>query len=300
MGQETPPIDDFIRTPLTKTIDIDNIITIHYFEFVKDYVFTGERHNFWEFLYVDRGEVQVTVDHTTHMLQQGTIIFHKPNEYHSFHALNGKAPNLIVMTFDCHSQAMCHLEDQVMQLKDEERNLLAKIIEEAKHVFAFPFDYPLHRRMDGLLGSEQLIQSYLEIFLLQLIRSKNEVPPAKSLSSAVREKNHEDIVSKVIAYMEDHIGHHLTLEELSHTFLISKTQLKDVFKHQTESTVMEYFLKLKLHKAKLMIREGNSNMTEIASQLGFSSVHYFSKAFKKKMNMTPTEYARSVKSRLVN
>lgn len=293
-------MDRYIRTPLQRTIDIENIITIFYFEFVKDYVFTGERHNFWEFLYVDRGEVKVTVDHTTHILQQGTIIFHKPNEYHSFHALNGKAPNLIVMTFDCHSQAMSHLEDQVMQVMDEERNLLAKIIEEAKHVFAFPFEYPLQRRTDAVLGSEQLIKNYLEILLLQLIRKKQDVLPVRPLSSAVKEKNHEDTANKVIAYMEEHIGEHLTIEGLSQTFLISKTQLKDIFKQQTESTVMEYFLKLKIHKAKLIIREENSNMTEIASQLGFSSVHYFSKAFKKKMNMTPTEYARSVKSRLVN
>ncbi len=38
-------------TALNEELVIDQIVTIHYFEFVKDYRFEGERHDFWEFLY---------------------------------------------------------------------------------------------------------------------------------------------------------------------------------------------------------------------------------------------------------
>ena len=49
----------YIKTKLKKDIVVDSIITIHYFEYMKDFVFHGESHDFWEFLYVDKGSVLV-------------------------------------------------------------------------------------------------------------------------------------------------------------------------------------------------------------------------------------------------
>ncbi|MEG2287978.1 MAG: helix-turn-helix transcriptional regulator, partial [Ruthenibacterium sp.] len=58
---------------------------------------------------------------------------------------------------------------------------------------------------------------------------------------------------------------------------------------------MEYFGTLKINAAKRIVREGNHNFTEIAVLLGYNSIHYFSRHFKKVTGMTPSEYASSVK-----
>jgi len=42
-----------------------------------------------------------------------------------------------------------------------------------------------------------------------------------------------------------------------------------------------------------MIRKGYHNFTEISDILGYTSIHYFSQAFKKATGMTPSEYAIS-------
>lgn len=47
----------YVKTTLQHSIDIDAIITLHYFEYMKNFEFKGESHNFWEFLYVDKGTV---------------------------------------------------------------------------------------------------------------------------------------------------------------------------------------------------------------------------------------------------
>lgn len=44
-----------------------------------------------------------------------------------------------------------------------------------------------------------------------------------------------------------------------------------------------------------MIRENNLNFTEIAAALQYSTVHHFSRQFKEKFGITPTEYAQSVR-----
>src|SRR5690554_2151329 len=129
---------DYQRTRLTKVVEIEQMITMYYFEYGKDYAFHGELHDFWEFLYVDKGEIQVKAGSRDVQLKQGMIIFHKPNEFHSFYAHHGTAPNLIVMTFDCGSEAMRYFENKILMLADEERNLLAKIVSEGVESFQFP------------------------------------------------------------------------------------------------------------------------------------------------------------------
>lgn len=46
-------------TELKEELIIKKIVSLHYFEYMSDFTFPGESHNFWEFLYVDKGELQV-------------------------------------------------------------------------------------------------------------------------------------------------------------------------------------------------------------------------------------------------
>ena len=77
----------YVRTPLKREIVIDSIITIHYFEYMKDFVFHGESHDFWELLYVDKGSVQVRSGEDRIHLDTGDIIFHEPNEFHAIRSV---------------------------------------------------------------------------------------------------------------------------------------------------------------------------------------------------------------------
>ncbi|WP_127579575.1 AraC family transcriptional regulator [Paenibacillus koleovorans] len=314
---------EHLRTKLTPTIVINKLITMFYFEFGKGYVFRGEKHNFWEFLYVDKGEIEVVADTDRYWLKQGSIIFHKPNEFHSFYARQGTAPSVIVMTFDCHSRAMKRFENQVIALNDEERNMLANVVKEGMNAFEFPFKYPIYRRKDAPIGSEQLLQCYLTAFLIRLLR-KNEFQPFKTalgaselgladgdwgkervgvreleLSTAVKEKSGAQLASLVTRYMTERLDQNLTLDEISEALHIAKTRLKEAFKKETGQTIMDTFARMKIQRAKELIREDNSNFTEIARTLGYSSLHYFSKTFKRATGSNPSEYARTVKARVM-
>ena len=48
---------EFYKYTLNRIFEIPQIITIHYFEYGNDFTFEGESHDFWEFLCVDKGEV---------------------------------------------------------------------------------------------------------------------------------------------------------------------------------------------------------------------------------------------------
>ena len=68
---------------LKNSISIEKLYSIHYFEYMKDFVFNGEAHDFWEFMYVDKGSVLIRSEDDHLHLNTGDIIFHQPNEFHA-------------------------------------------------------------------------------------------------------------------------------------------------------------------------------------------------------------------------
>lgn len=293
---------NFTRTVLNDEFQIDSIITVHYFEFACDYIFEGETHNFWELVYVDKGELEIMADDKGFKLKQGEMIFHKPNEFHNLWA-NGKiAPNIIVISFECRSKAMKFFENKIVSTGDVVKNLLAQIIKEALEAFSTPLNVSsttsLEKKTESLFGAEQLIKIYLQQLLIYLVRRSTNILPHDRLSSSVRERTHNDMTNKIISYLEDNLRHNITFNDVCQYSSLSPTTLKAMFKELTGTGVMEYYKSLKVEEAKKLIREGKFNFTEIAEILGYSSIHYLSRQFKNATGMSPSEYASSVKAKI--
>ncbi|MDB4865920.1 MAG: hypothetical protein JWR03_253 [Cohnella sp.] len=292
----------FAVTPLPVAFDVKHLISLHYFEFAKDFIFEGEKHDFWEFLYVDKGDIEVVACTTGYNLKQGDIIFLKPNDFHSVWANRKIAPNVIVISFVCESKAMDPFQNKIFCLQDHERNIVANLIKYGFATYLPPFDLPdvhdLVKRDDVPFGSEQLIKIHLELLLLSLATRSNELPRTNRLSSTAKERSEDDLFNRTVKYMQDHVQTNLCLPEISNHLHISQTRLVTLFKGKTGSSLMRYFKNMKVELAKIMIREKTDNFTEIADILGYSSIHTFSRHFKMVTDMTPSEYAKSVKARV--
>ncbi len=294
-------MNDYVATELRRVIDVQAIVTVHYFEYAKDYVFEGERHDFWELLYVDKGEVEVMADDVGYRLRQGEMIFHKPGEFHNVFANGVVAPNLVVVAFVCLSPAMSYFEGKILRAGEDERELLARLVNEARDAFSSPLDDPatpqMERAVSSAFGSEQMIGMLLEQMLIRLVRRGAEPAQEVKVSSSVKKRSDKDLVARVIAYMEENVTGNLTFSAVCRFSAQSATNLKTIFKAVTGRGVMEYYRGLKIDRAKTMLREGHGNITQVADELGYASVHYFSRYFKQATGMTPSEYTLSIQSK---
>ena len=288
----------YTAVELQRPIRIERIITVHYFEYGPDYAFAGESHDFWEIVYVDKGEIIAQAGEAEHLLQKGQMLFHEPGEFHTLKAAGGRAPNVVVITFECDGPAMDFFRGRLLSAGDAERNLMARIVEQAAEAFATPLDDPLSQMMERRaiqpFGAEELIGLSLELLLLELIR-KGGVPAASRPSSLLRENSRNDLMERVCGYLDENLEKRLTLSDICRDNLVGRSYLQKVFREKTGGGAMEYFGHLKIRRAKELIREGKHNFTEIAAMLGYNSIHYFSRHFKKVTGMTPSEYASSVK-----
>lgn len=287
---------NFTMTRLQTELTITYLISIHYFEYSNNFHFYGEQHDFWELLYVDKGEVIVDADETQHKLQNGDMIFHKPNQWHSVHTNGINAPNLIVIAFKCDSACMSCLNDKIIRVDNGIKKHLIRIIIEAKKTYRSKLNNPkinhLIKSSNPDFASEQLIKLSLEEILIQLIRDESHVPRLNIVEDYEKGEN----ISSILNMLNNNIGSHLTLNDISHLLHLSKPTIMKEFKKHTGISIMEYFTQLKIDRAKTLIREGHYNITQIADMLGYNSIHYFSRVFNKVTGMRPTEYASSIKS----
>ena len=285
--------------PLTRDITINQIYTVHYFEYRSDFYYPGEQHDFWEFQCVDKGSAQVQAGSEIHILNRGQVIFHRPNEFHNLSAIGNHAPNIVVVSFSCDSPCMRFFEKRILTLSDTERNLIGQIIAEARRCIDSPLSDPYTQKMkvrkDSPFGSQQLLFLYLEQLLIHMLRRYTD-PPQYRIRNIGDLKTTSPACNRIIRYLEEHIRECITLESICHDNLISKSQLQKLFRTEYGCGAMEFFSHMKFSFAKQLIRENDMNFTLISEFLGYSSIHYFSRQFKKKCGMTPSEYASSIKA----
>ena len=102
---------------------------------------------------------------------------------------------------------------------------------------------------------------------------------------------------KIIREIHDHLTEHMeqrvTIEELSHRYLINPTTLKTVFKEVYGNSLAAHMKEHRMEKAAALLRETDMSVAEIAGQVGYESQSKFTAAFKEQFGQLPTAYRRT-------
>lgn len=292
----------YISTRLKREIIVNEIITVHYFEYTKDFIFEGEKHDFWEFLYVDRGNVLIKADDFTYGLTSGDVIFHKPQEFHALKSVGERPPNLVAVSFRCDSKSIDFFQDKIFKLDYAERSLITNIIREARTAFKTPLYLPYIEQVelaeDVDFGSQQLVLLYLELFLIKMIRnhSENDMDQqSEIIKFPIYPAYNSNRIHQILQYMEEHVCEQITVQDICSALSLSRSALQFLFKREMNCGIMNYFNQMKIERAKEMIRDGSMNFTEISYFLSYSSLQYFSKQFKRTTGMSPLRYSSLAK-----
>lgn len=288
----------YIKTELNQSILINDIVSIHYFEYAKDFAYSGEFHNFWEIVYADKEELVITAGAHELLLTSGDLYLHRPMEFHNLRCNGEKAANSVILSFSSNCTKLYSLAGKIIKCPQKCKVLLGKIITEAKNAFSSPLGEPhttqLIRKEQQVFGAEQLIKNYLEEFLINLIREEDHHPSAGQLTSFNDKTNSR--LAVICDYLERNVEGKITFSDLCKQFSMSESSMKKLFRDGIGVGAIDYYNRCKIDRAKKMIREKEENFTEIADRLNYNSVQYFSRHFKQSTGMTPSQYAESIKN----
>lgn len=264
---------------IDRTLRVDGIYTFFYQEKEPGFLFPGEVHPMPELTYVDQGELHSVVDGQDLLLKQGELVLYGANQWHMQYADIGVAPQFVTISFDIHGNDLKPLQNRKFTATQQAAQLLQSMLKEQE-------------RMDAY--SNDIIVSQMNQLLLLLLREADQ-PSGNKLQNANAYHNENEIIRQAQQYIAAHIREKLSVPMVAKQVDVSSSYLTVLFHKNLQISPGEYIRRIKLQESKQMIRENNLNFTQIAAALQYSTVHHFSRQFKEKFGITPTEYAKSVR-----
>lgn len=281
---------------LRDEIKINGIFTLIYQEKGTNFLFPGEKHDFWEFIYMDKGFVYLLVDDKGYKLNQGEIFFFGRNQNHIVWSDSRTAPCFLTISFSMEFANSAFFEHKCFKVDNGLKLVIKKILEERMNSFEGDIRMGVaYRRKLSMVGSEQLIKAYLAEMLIELYRQDSILTHNALQSSIIRRESENRIFKQCAEFIDQNIKNKMTLEQVCKGVHISASQLNRIFNENAGTSVMDYITCSKLEKAKELLRESTMNISQISSEFGFSSIHYFSRLFKQKYGIAPREYSKSIK-----
>lgn len=258
---------------------VENIYTFFYQEKEPGFCFSGESHEILELTYVDHGCLHSVTDGQEMTLEQGDLTIYGPGQFHMQYADIDVAVRYVTITFSLSGSGWQKLLNRKFQAAQEGLMLLERLLREMEQPGLF---------------AEDTIVSLLSLLLLHLLRLDQDRPKAPTSVGAIQNEN--ELIRRTQLYISQHLRQKLSVPGVARHVGVSASYLTALFQKHLHIAPGEYIRRLKLQESKQMIREGKLNFTAIAEELNYSTVHHFSRQFKEKFGITPTEYAKSIRS----
>ena len=293
--------DNYTRQSFEKLFNVENIITLFYMEMSKNFHYDGESHDFWEMVYIDKGQMICTADKNRFLLKSGEMVFHKPNEFHNLSGDRQTAPNVSILTFQCRSRAMHRLEGKIFRLGPEEKEILSRLFAEGLATYRLvdernPLLQNLQRLENAPYGSSQMVKNLLELFLIMLCRNTDVVTRRERRSVMIDGVDVPYNIKEILDCLQKNLYGRITVGDIADLLGKSESTIKQSFATFRKAGIMHYYNEMKIREAKKLIRQGQYNISQISDLLGFESPQYFSRCFKKAVHMTPREYKQSIRN----
>jgi AraC-type DNA-binding domain-containing proteins len=233
-----------------------------------------------ELIYIAQSKGTFSIDKKTHVLKDGMLLYIRPDAPHSIRT-DPDAPGRF---YSVHfSFARVNIEESQWNIKEEPQPFPLQ----AAQALADSYQVEdLFKRLAEawnakLPGYEFLAKSLLQQLFIAIAQNLKKAGPNYSTSLKIE---------KIIRYMHEHIQDKIALEQLAGLAQWSPTYLSRTFRDATGYSVIEYFNKIKMDKAKDMMLAGDRKIKEVARALGYADEFYFSRLFKKTEGLSPSEY----------
>ncbi|KRE35603.1 AraC family transcriptional regulator [Paenibacillus sp. Soil724D2] len=156
----------------------------------------------------------------------------------------------------------------------------------------------LFRHIQQALRSKKANAQLKSIGYLHLLLGEYcETLSASTLAGVVTEAESDRIVQQAIHYLSTQYAEPITIELMAESLGYNRAYLSRMFKRHTKVTPVTFLLKLRVDKARLLLRERlELTIEQIASSVGFYDPLYFSKQFRRWYGVSPSEYRNQIKS----
>ena len=241
-------------------------------------------HDYYELYFLLDGEREFFIENKMFMVPKNTLIVVPPFCIHKteggpYHRINiNVSPSLLNKT---ENEFLLKARDNIaVKITDDYKELIIKLLTEGAKIQSVN----IKSKKDSLLALTKTIILFL---------SMQESVSLTLASSAYSMKYVSPEVLKIIYYINTHYNQQITLKSLCDYFFMSKVSLCKKFKEVMNCSIMEYVMRIRLNKAKVLLRDSSKSIEDVAFECGFSSANYFGLIFKKEIGLSPLNYKKT-------
>ena len=252
------------------------------------------RHTQFEISYVLSGTGTYCVGNENYPIREGDIFVFSSNECHYITEVTSAPINLLTVHFEpcylfgssfdslsshCINLCFTHSEDFHNRIPAAEAGSLQNILLQIKDELS-----------NQAQESRLLVKSYLNIFLVSLIRNHNFVEQSRSFK-----RKNVHAIRDAVDYINLHLADPITLSDIAEAVHVSPSYLSSLFKDFFQVSLWNYIISKRIERAMLLLMDKNNQSTilEIALQCGFNNTTNFNRAFRKHTGLTPSKYRNS-------
>lgn len=258
-------------------IQLTSIYSIIYQVKTAPFALKHQNRGYFELIIVDQGEITFRINGDELKLGQHECILLFPgDDYIQTVEKEGITTYLTVM-FNANGleKAMCQ---KVYHLTSKHSNLVERMVK-------------LSTNPASNYASDELYLSFKNL-LLSLIQGHGD--SMEEPTTSMRENYENELFQAIVDYLHLHVEEHNQVNDLVDHFALSRSTLQMLFKKYANTSPKAYINQLRLQRSKVLIRESKMSLSEIASELGYGSIQYFSRAFSREFGMSPSSYAKSL------
>jgi len=126
---------------------------------------------------------------------------------------------------------------------------------------------------------------------VQALRRRMEPSQGGPAIPGLKKGDKSKYVLQAMSYIGEHYDNpNITVAEIAQSIGISEGHLSHTFKKETDYTLLNYLTRYRIHKAMELLRDCRVKVYEVAQQVGYKDITYFSATFKKVVGISPSEY----------
>ena len=250
-------------------------------------------HNEFEIIYVKKGKGLISIDLEYYEVNSGDIVLIRPGQLHSIEqeGINVMEYENMIFSMDllvakhddiCNNNYFTPMNKRLIQLPSilnrdtcDYYDRLAHCLNDIDEICkTFPKAYEL--AIKGCLFS-----FFSAIF--------NNIP---KITIPVKKRKSLDKIKLIIKYVENNYANAISIEEMSELCGFSQSHFMKFFKSNMDVSFIEYLNNYRITMASRLLISSTSSILAISLESGFDNLSYFNRLFKKRYNMTPSEFRK--------
>ncbi|OHX63908.1 AraC family transcriptional regulator [Flammeovirga pacifica] len=230
----------------------------------------------YQLLYIVEGEGILETKEDQYEIKKGSLIFLRPNEWHRYQPSTKTGWTEYYIGFNGHWMETVQQQEAFDQTKGILLGASSKITQLYHQLFE-----SVQKQEIGFqkIGAGIILQ--IIGYIIQFTKKRNDLGQGEKIVELAKQKMQEEL------YVE------IDFKQFCMENNVSYSYFRKTFKEYTGLAPLQYHLNLKILKSKELLAGQQKKVKEVAFEMGFNSIYYFSRLFKQKTGVTPTKFQES-------